>query len=88
MLSARACLDKSCEWNKTVSTDPAIQLNKTQMNADICVLSDYVLLERSVYAVYLRNRHLSGKVRAFIDYLLGWFGPVPYWDRVVTSAAS
>ena len=51
------------------------------------VLSDYVPLERSVYAVYLPNRHLSGKVRAFIDYLVRLFGPEPYWDRVVPTPA-
>jgi DNA-binding transcriptional LysR family regulator len=45
------------------------------------VLADYVPLERYVYAVYLPNRHLSAKVRAFIDYLLERFGPEPYWDR-------
>ncbi len=44
------------------------------------VLSDYVPLERHIYAVYLPNRHLSAKVRAFIDFLLASFGPEPYWD--------
>lgn len=45
------------------------------------VLADYVPVERHVYAVYLPNRHLSAKVRAFIDHLLERFGPEPYWDR-------
>jgi DNA-binding transcriptional LysR family regulator len=45
------------------------------------VLSEYIPLERYIYAVYLPNRHLSAKVRAFIDYLLKRFGPEPYWDR-------
>jgi DNA-binding transcriptional LysR family regulator len=45
------------------------------------VLSEYVSPERQIYAVYLPNRHLSAKVRAFIDYLLVRFGPEPYWDR-------
>lgn len=44
------------------------------------VLSDYVPLERQVYAVYLPNRHLPAKVRAFIDFLLERFAPKPYWD--------
>jgi DNA-binding transcriptional LysR family regulator len=51
------------------------------------VLSGYSPLERSVYAVYLPNRHLPGKVRAFIDYLLGRFGTEPYWERVVPIPA-
>ena len=46
------------------------------------VLAEYIPLERHIYAVYLANRHVSAKVRAFIDYLLERFGPEPYWDRV------
>lgn len=34
----------------------------------------------SDYAVYPHNRHLSAKVRAFVDFLAGRFGPVPYWE--------
>jgi DNA-binding transcriptional LysR family regulator len=45
------------------------------------VLSEYIPLERYIYAIYLPTRHLSPKVRAFIDYLLKRFGPEPYWDR-------
>jgi DNA-binding transcriptional LysR family regulator len=45
------------------------------------VLSDYVPLERHIFAVYLPNRHLSAKVRAFIDFLLKRFQPEPPWDR-------
>ena len=45
------------------------------------VLSEYIPLERYIYAVYLPTRHLSPKVRAFIDHLLKRFGPEPYWDR-------
>jgi DNA-binding transcriptional LysR family regulator len=44
------------------------------------VLSDYIPLEQHIYAVYLPNRHLSVKVRAFIDFLLKRFGARPYWD--------
>lgn len=44
------------------------------------VLSDHVPLERHIWAVYLPNRHLPAKVRAFIDFLLERFSPHPYWD--------
>lgn len=46
------------------------------------VLAEYIPLERHIYAVYLANRHVSAKVRAFIDYLLERLGPQPYWDRL------
>lgn len=40
--------------------------------------------ESGVYAVYPQNRHLSSKVRAFIDFLAARFSPVPYWDVALT----
>jgi DNA-binding transcriptional LysR family regulator len=45
------------------------------------VLSDYVPSERHIYAVYLPNRHLPAKVRAFIDFLVELLSPRPYWDN-------
>lgn len=45
-------------------------------------LIDYTPVERSVYAVYLPNRHLSAKVRTFIDFLVARFGPQPPWDQL------
>ncbi len=45
------------------------------------VLSEYVPSERHIYAVYLPNRHLSAKVRAFIDFFVKRIGADPYWDR-------
>jgi DNA-binding transcriptional LysR family regulator len=53
-----------------------------QRGALQAALIDYTPLERSVYAVYLPNRHLSPKVRMFIDFLVARFGPQPYWDRI------
>lgn len=44
------------------------------------VLSDYVAQDGAVYAVYPHSRHLSPKVRAFVDFLAERFGPRPYWD--------
>lgn len=45
------------------------------------MLPDYIDAETSVYAVYPHSRHLSAKVRAFVDFLRQRFGPEPYWDR-------
>jgi len=35
----------------------------------------------AAYAVYPQTRHLSLRVRAFVDYLAQRFGDLPYWDR-------
>jgi len=36
--------------------------------------------DSSIYAVYPHRRHLSPKVRAFVDFLAGRFGPTPPWE--------
>jgi DNA-binding transcriptional LysR family regulator len=46
------------------------------------ILTDYTAPEISVYAIYPQTRHLSVKVRVFIDFLIERFGGRPYWDLV------
>jgi DNA-binding transcriptional LysR family regulator len=44
------------------------------------VLTKYRAPELSVYALYPPTRHLSVKVRVFIDFLVERFAGKPYWD--------
>lgn len=53
-----------------------------------CLLPEYYGGGSTVYAVYPQNRHLSPKVRAFVDFLAGRFGPVPYWDAALTPPSA
>jgi DNA-binding transcriptional LysR family regulator len=52
------------------------------------VLGQYVPAERTLHALYLPNRHLSAKVRVFIDFLVERLSPAPYWDRDWAPALS
>jgi len=45
------------------------------------LLPEYEDVFGGIYALYPHSRHLSPKVRAFIDHLGESFGPEPYWDR-------
>jgi DNA-binding transcriptional LysR family regulator len=45
------------------------------------VLPEYVESRQKVYAVYPRNRNLAPKVRAFVDFLVEEFEPLPPWER-------
>lgn len=45
------------------------------------VLADHRWPELSAYAVYPPTRHLSSRVRAFIDFLAERLAGEPYWDR-------
>lgn len=46
------------------------------------VLADHAWPELSAYAVYPPTRHLSGRVRGFIDFLAERLAGEPYWDRL------
>ncbi|MHA1597388.1 MAG: LysR family transcriptional regulator [Alphaproteobacteria bacterium] len=50
------------------------------------VLTDFMDTDLAIYAVYPASRHLSAKVRAFVDFMADRFGPEPYWDKDCTSA--
>lgn len=45
------------------------------------ILCDYQLPPANVYAIYPAQRHLPGRVRGLIDYLVSRFGDQPYWDQ-------
>ncbi len=44
------------------------------------VLREYAALEVSIYAVYPQRRHLSPKVRAFLDFMRERISERPYWE--------
>jgi DNA-binding transcriptional LysR family regulator len=46
------------------------------------ILTDYSAPEAAIYAIYPPTRHLSVKVRMFIDFLIERFGGRPCWDLV------
>lgn len=48
----------------------------------VSILSDYKPPALSLCAIYPPTRHLSLKVRLFIDFLVERFGNRPYWDLV------
>lgn len=50
------------------------------------LLCRHRLPETPIHAVYPHSRHLSTKVRAFVDFLAERFGPDPYWDTSLASA--
>lgn len=47
----------------------------------VSVLEPHVQSLGGIWAIYPANRHLSAKVRAFVDYAVQWLGDVPPWER-------
>jgi len=58
-----------------------------QAGALVIVLPEYKAPELSIFAIYPPTRHLSVKVRVFIDFLVERFAGRPYWDPVGSTAA-
>ena len=51
-----------------------------QASTLVSLLPEFVPTDTAIHAVYPHTRHLSPKVRAFIDFLAERYGPRPHWD--------
>jgi DNA-binding transcriptional LysR family regulator len=49
------------------------------------ILTDYRWPTLHAHAAYPRTRHLSQRVRAFVDFLAERFAGAPYWDRYLEN---
>jgi DNA-binding transcriptional LysR family regulator len=47
------------------------------------ILTDWPLQGGTIHAVYPSNRHVTGRVRAFTEFLAQRIGREPYWDRAL-----
>ena len=52
------------------------------------VLTSYGPGDIPLHAVYPHNRHLSAKVRAFVDFLAARFAPDPPWEQAIRDRAA
>ncbi|WP_018276689.1 LysR family transcriptional regulator [Teredinibacter turnerae] len=46
----------------------------------VALLTEHTPPPFNLYAVYSHRTHLASKVRAFIEFIDGYFGDPPYWD--------
>lgn len=51
------------------------------------ILAEYQPPQINVYAIYPQTRHLSHRVRAFVDFLVKRFDGIPYWDRCLQPSS-
>ena len=47
----------------------------------VSLLENFLQEDIPIYAVYPSGKHLSLKVRAFLDFLIEIYGSVPYWEE-------
>lgn len=58
-----------------------IVYQEIERGALIPILTDYPCSPLAAYAIYPQTRHLSHRVRAFVDFLAKRFEGLPYWDK-------
>ena len=47
----------------------------------VTLFSDYRFPQMNAYTIYPQTRHLSQRVRTFVDFLAERFSGIPYWDK-------
>ncbi len=64
-----------------------IAYKEIESGALVPVLKDYRPTQLDAYAIYPQTRHLSQRVRAFVDFLVQRFEGRPYWDNCLKKPA-
>ena len=52
------------------------------------IMTNYHYSQLAAYAIYPQTRHLSQRVRAFVDFLVERFEGSPYWDECLENVRS
>ena len=58
-----------------------IVYKEIEQGALVPILCEHARADLNAYAIYPQTRHLSQRVRAFVDFLVERFKDVPYWDQ-------
>lgn len=80
------CLRQAAEEGHGIVLGPSFILHRAiERGRLLPILQDHRWPTLHAYAVYPRTRHLSQRVRAFVDFLVERFAGVPYWDRCLDA---
>jgi len=83
------CLRQAAEDGHGIVMGPSFILYRSiERGALVPLLTDCRWPLLNAYAVYPRTRHLSRRVRAFVDFLAERFAGVPYWDRCLAKTGA
>lgn len=75
-------LCKAAAGGLGVVYQPTFLVHELLRNGDLIRLfPDWETDTFNAYAVYPNRKFLSPKVRSFIDFVVEYFGPFPYWDK-------
>lgn len=83
------CLRQAAEEGHGILLGPSFILHQSIEGGRLApILQDHQWPSLHAFAVYPRTRHLSQRVRAFVDFLVERFAGVPYWDRCLDAGES
>lgn len=72
--------DAAVEGQGIILVPTFIAYKEIERGTLVPVLQDYTTPQIDAYAIYPQTRHLSQRVRTFVDFLVKRFEGTPYWD--------
>ena len=72
--------DAAVEGRGIILVPTFIAYKEIESGALVPLLNEYSAFQINAYAVYPQTRHLSQRVRTFVDFLVKRFEGTPYWD--------
>jgi len=79
--------DAAVEGQGIILIPSFIAYKEIEGGALVQILKKYEISKLDAYAIYPQTRHLSQRVRAFVDFLVNRFEGTPYWDLCLKSKA-
>jgi len=72
--------DAAVEGRGIIHVPTFIAYKEIESGALVPLLNEYSTSQINAYAIYPQTRHLSQRVRTFVDFLVKRFEGTPYWD--------
>lgn len=72
--------DAAVEGRGIILVPTFIAYKEIESGALVPLLNEYSAFQINAYAIYPQTRHLSQRVRTFVDFLVKRFEGTPYWD--------
>ena len=80
--------DAAAEARGIILVPTFIAYKEIESGALVPLLKEYKTPQIKAYAIYPQTRHLSQRVRTFVDFLVKRFEGTPYWDLCLNKPAT
>lgn len=80
--------DAAVEGRGIILVPTFIAYKEIESGALVPLLNEYSTSQINAYAIYPQTRHLSQRVRTFVDFLVKRFEGTPYWDLCLDKPRS